>query len=156
MVGLLHALATIVVALVVGLVTVLLYAALRESPVWHFGWTGFAAFLVTRRSPCSAASRSPRCCSTPLRPSWRFFFVYRWVLPGSSLGTALIGWFGSRAPWIDFPARRAGGCPLRAGGGQWLQLFVTEGVIGLVGPCWGILAGPPGRGGVAAPHRVGP
>ncbi|MCB8956970.1 MAG: ABC transporter permease subunit [Nocardioides sp.] len=134
MVGLLLTLATIVVALVVGLVTVLLYAALQgESPVWHFGWTGFTAFLVTQTfAMLGGFALATLLLNTPA--AIVVFFVYRWVLPGLlALGTALIGWFGSLAPWIDFQSAQGELYDFPLTGEQWAQLFVS-GVIWLVVP----------------------
>ena len=133
-VGLLLTLATIAVALVVGLVTILLYAALQgESPVWHFGWSGFLAFLVTQTfAMLGGFALATLLLNTPA--AIVVFFVYRWVLPGLlALGTALIGWFGSVAPWVDFQSAQGELYDWPLSGEQWGQLVVS-GLIWLVVP----------------------
>ncbi|WP_395656247.1 ABC transporter permease [Nocardioides sp.] len=133
-VGLLLTLATIAVALVVGLVTILLYAAIQgQSPVWHFGWTGFTAFLVTQTfAMLGGFAFATLLLNTPA--AIVVFFVYRWVLPGLlALGSALVGWFESLAPWIDFQSAQGELYDFPLTGEQWGQLVVS-GFIWLVVP----------------------
>src|SRR3954447_25725670 len=101
-VGVVLTFATIAMALVVGLVSNLLYGALQGGSDWTFGWDGFFGFLITQ----VFAMLGGFALATLLLNTAAaivVFFVYRWVLPGLiALGSALMAWFDRIAPWIDF------------------------------------------------------
>ena len=133
MVGILLTLATIVVALAVGLVCNLLYGAMQGSADWSFGWSGFAAFLVTQvLAMMGGFALATLFLNTPA--SIVVFFIYKWALPGLiALGRALMDWFTSLAPWIDFQAAQNELFEPPLTGDQWAHLVVS-GVIWLVVP----------------------
>ncbi|MBB6626792.1 ABC transporter permease [Nocardioides sp. KIGAM211] len=132
--GLVLTLATAVFAIVVGLVCILLYAALQgESPTWDFGWNYLVGFLVTQSfAMIGGFALATLLLNTPA--AIVVFFVYKWVLPGLfALGTALISWFGDLAPWLDFQAAQGPVYDLTVDGSEWSHLVVS-GLIWLVLP----------------------
>jgi ABC-2 type transport system permease protein len=134
LVGVILTLATVLLSVAVGLVTILLYAGLQgESPVWSFGISGLLAFVVTQLfAMFGGFALATLFLNTPV--AIVTFFVYRWVLPGLiALGTALMDWFGSLAPWIDFQSAQGELYDPPLTGDQWAQLLVS-GIIWLVIP----------------------
>lgn len=129
MVGVLLTVATIVFALVIGLITIGLYAALQgESPVWDFGWTGFVGFFFTQvLAMLTGFALATLLLNTPA--AIVIFFVYTWVLPSLlMLGGALIGWFEDIVPWIDFQSAQAELYELPLSAEQWGHLVVSGGL----------------------------
>jgi ABC-2 type transport system permease protein len=54
------------------------------------------------------------------------FFVYKWVLPGLfALGAALVGWFDTLAPWLDFQSAQEAIWEWSSSGEDWAQLVVS-------------------------------
>lgn len=134
MVGVLLTLATIVMALAVGLVTILLYSALQgESPVWDFGWAGLAGFFVTQvLAMLSGFALATLLLNTPA--AIVAFFVYMWVLPTLfAIGSALMDWFDKLAPWIDFQSAQQPLYELPMSGSEWGHLVVS-GLVWLAVP----------------------
>jgi ABC-2 type transport system permease protein len=132
-VGFLLTLATIAMALVVGLVCNLLYGALQGPVDWEFGWAGFFGFLITQ----TFAMLGGFALATLLLNTAAaivVFFVYRWVLPGLiALGSALMGWFDKLAPWIDFQSAQGPLYDMSLSRSEWAHLVVS-GFIWLVVP----------------------
>jgi ABC-2 type transport system permease protein len=126
-------LATIAMALVVGLVCNLLYGAMQGDADWAFGWAGFFGFLITQ----VFAMLGGFALATLLLNTAAaivVFFIYRWVLPGLiALGSALLAWFASVAPWIDFQSAQEPLYDMSLDGDEWAHLVVS-GIIWLVLP----------------------
>jgi ABC-2 type transport system permease protein len=134
LVGVILTLVTAAMAVAVGLVVILLYAALQgESPVWEFGFSGLVAFVVTQIfAMFGGFALATLLLNTPA--AIVLFFVYRWVLPGLiALGSAYMDWFKSLAPWIDFQSAQGELYDMPLTGDQWAQLVVS-GFIWLVVP----------------------
>src|SRR6478735_733943 len=102
LVGVLLTLATVVVAIVVGLVCNLLYGLIEGHADWTFGWGDFSAFLITQvLAMLGGFALAALFLNTAA--AIVVFFVYKWVLPGLfALGSALMAWFEDLAPWLDF------------------------------------------------------
>jgi ABC-type transport system involved in multi-copper enzyme maturation permease subunit len=124
----------IAVALVLGLVCNLLYAAIQtQAPDWTFGWAGFAGFLLTQTF-AMLGGFALACLFLNTPTAIVIFVVYKYVLPGLlALGAALMGWFNSLEPWIDFQSAQAELYDLPLTGGQWGHLAVS-GIIWLLVP----------------------
>jgi ABC-type transport system involved in multi-copper enzyme maturation permease subunit len=131
--GVVLALATVVIALVVGLVCNLLYGAFQGNADWSIGWGTVLTFTVTQIfSMLGGFALATLFLNTPA--SIVVFFVYKWVLPVIlGIGTALIGWFGGFAQWIDFQQAQGELYDPPITGAQWAHLVVS-GVIWLVLP----------------------
>jgi ABC-2 type transport system permease protein len=132
-VGVILTLATIAMAIVVGLVCNLLYAGLQGQVDWAFGWAGFFGFLVTQTlAMLGGFALATLLLNTPA--AIVVFFVYRWVLPGLfAIGAALMGWFDKVADWIDFQSAQAPLYDMSVSGSQWGHLLVS-GFLWLVVP----------------------
>lgn len=132
-VGIILTLATIVMALVVGLVCNLLYGAMQGPVDWEFGWEGFAGFLITQTlAMLGGFALATLFLNTAA--AIVVFFVYRWVLPGLiALGAALMDWFDKIAPWIDFQSAQGPLYDMSLNGDEWGHLLVS-GFIWLVVP----------------------
>ncbi len=132
-VGILLTLVTVAFAIVIGLVCNLLYWGLEGHVDWTFGWSGFAAFLVTQTfAMLGGFALAALLLNTPA--AIVAFFVYKWVLPILfALGSALMGWFESFSPWINFQEAQNQLYDPPLTGEQWGQLVVS-GVIWLVVP----------------------
>jgi ABC-2 type transport system permease protein len=121
-------------ALVIGLVFVLLFAAFKgESPDWTFGWSGFAGFVMTQTfSMLGGFAMAALLLNTPA--AIVVYVGYKYVLPGLlALGAALMSWFNSLEPWIDFQAAQNELYDMPLTGAQWAHLLVS-GIIWLVVP----------------------
>lgn len=121
-------------ALVVGLVFVLLFAALQgNSPDWTFGWSGFAGFVINQTfAMLGGFALASLFLNTPA--AIVVFVVYKYVLPGLfGIGSALMDWFSHLAPWLDFQAAQAELYDLPMSSSQWGHLAVS-GFIWLVVP----------------------
>jgi ABC-2 type transport system permease protein len=132
-VGFILTLATIAMALVVGLVCNLLYGALQGPVDWEFGWAGFFGFLITQTfAMLGGFALATLFLNTAA--AIVVFFVYRWVLPGLiALGAALMAWFDKLAPWIDFQSAQGPLYDMSLSGSDWGHLIVS-GFIWLVVP----------------------
>jgi hypothetical protein len=132
-VGVILTLATIAMAITVGLVCNLLYGAIQGSTDWTFGWAGFFGFLITQIfAMLGGFALATLFLNTAA--AIVVFFVYRWVLPGLiALGSALMAWFEKIAPWIDFQSAQGPLYDMSLHGDEWAHLVVS-GVIWLVLP----------------------
>ena len=131
-VGLVLTLATIVMALVVGLVCNLLYGVLQDGADWTFGWAGFFGFLITQ----AFAMLGGFALATLLLNTAAAivaFFVYKWVLPIVFAFGALMDWFDKLAPWIDFQSAQNPLYDMSLNTSEWGHLIVS-GFIWLVVP----------------------
>jgi len=133
MVGVVLTFATVAMALVVGLVSNVLYGLIEGGTDWTFGWAGFFGFLITQNlAMLGGFALAALLLNTPA--AIVVFFVYRWVLPGLiALGSALMGWFENLAPWIDFQSAQGPLYDMSLDGAEWGHLFVS-GFIWLVLP----------------------
>lgn len=121
-------------ALVVGLVFVLLFSALQgNSPDWTFGWSGFAGFVMTQTfAMLGGFALAALLLNTPA--AIVVYVAYKYVLPGLlALGAALMSWFNSLQPWIDFQSAQNELYDMPLTGAQWAHLAVS-GVIWLLIP----------------------
>ncbi|MGD9960949.1 ABC transporter permease [Nocardioides sp.] len=132
-VGVILTLATIAMAIVVGLVCNLIYGSLQGGADWTFGWAGFFGFLITQNlAMLGGFALATLLLNTPA--AIVMFFVYQWVLPGLiAAGEALIGWFEKVAPWIDFQSAQAPLYDMSLSGSDWGHLLVS-GFVWLVVP----------------------
>lgn len=130
LVGVLLTLATVAVSIVIGLVCNLLYGLIEGHVDWTFGWSDFAAFLITQvLAMLGGFALAALFLNTPA--AIVVFFVYKWVLPGLfALGAALMGWFDALQPWIDFQSAQEVIWNMSATGTEWAQLVVS-GIIWL-------------------------
>jgi ABC-2 type transport system permease protein len=121
-------------ALVVGLVFVLLFAALQgDSPDWTFGWAGFAGFVMTQTF-AMLGGFALACLFLNTPTAIVVYVVYKYVLPGLlAIGAALMAWFNDVVDWIDFQAAQNELYDMPLTGAQWSHLLVS-GVIWLVVP----------------------
>jgi ABC-2 type transport system permease protein len=135
-VGILYAVAAVVITLLLATLCTAVYGALSDIPAdWDFTvkqtlfflllqvigmLTGFAFAALLLNSPAAIV----------------LFFAYSFILPTIfGIGAELIGWFGDIHPWIDFNNAQV---PLfdtdgTVSGEEWAQLAVS-GVIWLVIP----------------------
>jgi ABC-2 type transport system permease protein len=121
-------------ALVVGLVCNLLFAAIQgQSPVWTFGWSGFAGFVINQTF-AMLGGFALACLLLNTPAAIVVYVVYKYVLPTLlAIGSALMVWFSHFAPWIDFQAAQAELYDMPLTGHQWAHLAVS-GFIWLVIP----------------------
>jgi ABC-2 type transport system permease protein len=133
LVGVLLTVATVVVSIAIGFVANLVYGMLQGGADWTFGWPDFAAFLLTQTlAMLGGFALAALLLNTPA--AIVAFFVYRWVLPGLfALGAALMGWFESLQPWIDFQSAQAAIWDWSSSAEDWAQLVVS-GILWLVLP----------------------
>lgn len=125
----------IVFALVVGLVCNLLYGGIQshQSIDWTFGWSGFAGFAINQTF-AMLGGFALACLLLNTPAAIVVFFVYKWVLPGLfALGSALMSWFSSLSPWLDFQSAQSELYDMPLTGSQWGHLVVS-GFIWLVLP----------------------
>ncbi len=104
-VGVLLTLLTLAVALVAGLVcTLICDLANPQLTSWDLGLDGIAGFVVTQTlAMLGGFALATLLLNTPA--AIVLFFAYRYILPGLfALGVALMDWFESVAPWLDFQA----------------------------------------------------
>jgi ABC-type transport system involved in multi-copper enzyme maturation permease subunit len=133
-VGAILALASVVVALVLGAIANLLYGLFEGvSATWDLSvllvlsflllqvlgiLTGFALAALLLNSAAAIV----------------IYMVYSFVLPGLfELGANLIGWFGDLRPWIDFNGAQAPLVDATMTGEDWAH-FAVSGVVWLVLP----------------------
>jgi ABC-type transport system involved in multi-copper enzyme maturation permease subunit len=121
-------------ALVVGLLFVLLFAALQgNSPDWTFGWSGFAGFVVNQTF-AMLGGFALACLLLNTPASIVVYVVYKYVLPGLfALGSALMAWFSNVAPWLNFQEASSNLYDMPLSGSEWWHLVVS-GFIWLVLP----------------------
>jgi ABC-2 type transport system permease protein len=125
LVGVLLTLATVVFSIALGLVCNLLYGLIEGTFDWTFGWPDFFAFVLTQvLAMLGGFALAALLLNTPA--AIVVFFVYKWVLPGLfALGAALVGWFESLAPWIDFQSAQGAIWDWSTSGEAWAQLVVS-------------------------------
>jgi len=125
LVGVLLTLATVAVAIAIGFVCNVLYGLIEGNADWTFGWPDFAAFLVTQvLAMLGGFALAALLLNTPA--AIVLFFVYKWVLPGLfALGAALVGWFDTLAPWLDFQSAQEAIWEWSSSGEDWAQLIVS-------------------------------
>jgi ABC-2 type transport system permease protein len=125
LVGVLLTFATVAVSIAIGFVCNLVYGGLSGHTDWTFGWPDFWAFVVTQvLAMLGGFALAALLLNTPA--AIVVFFVYKWVLPGLfALGSALIGWFGDLAPWIDFQSAQGAIWDWSSSGEDWAQLVVS-------------------------------
>ncbi|CUR56397.1 conserved membrane hypothetical protein [metagenome] len=133
MVGVILTFATVAVAIVIGLVSNLIYSALQGGADWTFGWSGFFGFLITQNlAMLGGFALATLLLNTPA--AIVLFFVYRWVLPGLfAVGSALMTWFEELAPWIDFQSAQGPLYEMSLSGSEWGHL-IASGFLWLVVP----------------------
>lgn len=133
MTGVILTLATVVVAIVVGLVCNLIYGALQGGADWEFGLRYMVGFIVTQVfAMLGGFALAALLLNTPA--AIVLFFVYRWVLPGLfALGSALLSWFETIAPWLDFQSAQEPVYDLTVNGDEWGHL-VSSGLLWLALP----------------------
>jgi ABC-2 type transport system permease protein len=125
----------IVFALVVGLLCNLLYGGIQshQSIDWTFGWSGFAGFVINQTF-AMLGGFALACLLLNTPAAIVVFFVYKWVLPGLfALGSALMAWFNSISPWLDFQSAQNELYDMPLTGAQWAHLAVSA-VIWLAVP----------------------
>lgn len=125
LVGVILTLATVAVAIGVGLVCNLLYGAIEGQADWSFGWPDFLAFLITQvLAMLGGFALAALFLNTPA--AIVVFFVYKWVLPGIfELGAQLVGWFGDIRPWVDFQTAQETIWDWSGSGEDWAHLVVS-------------------------------
>lgn len=133
LVGVLLTLATVAVSIALGLVCNLLYGAIEGHMDWSFGWSDFGAFVITQvLAMLGGFALAALLLNTPA--AIVVFFVYKWVLPGLfGLGAALMGWFESLRPWIDFQSAQEVIWEMSGSAEEWAQLVVS-GIVWLAVP----------------------
>jgi ABC-2 type transport system permease protein len=122
-------------ALVVGLLCNLIYGGIQshQSIDWTFGWSGFGGFLINQTF-AMLGGFALACLLLNTPAAIVVFFVYKWVLPGLfALGAALMAWFKSIAPWLDFQQAQSELYDMPLTGAQWAHLAVSA-VIWLAVP----------------------
>jgi len=122
-------------ALVVGLVCNVLYGALQshQSVDWTFGWSGFAGFVINQTF-AMLGGFALACLLLNTPAAIVVFFIYKWVLPGLfALGAALMSWFNSLSPWLDFQSAQNELYDMPLTDSQWAHLAVS-GFLWLVVP----------------------
>jgi ABC-type transport system involved in multi-copper enzyme maturation permease subunit len=126
-VGVLLTLLTLAVALVAGVVcTLICDLANPEATGWDLGLDGLAGFVVTQTlAMLGGFALATLLLNTPA--AIVLFFVYRYALPGLfALGVALMDWFESVAPWLDFQAAQDDIYEWNLSGGEeWAHLIVS-------------------------------
>ena len=125
LVGVLLTLATVVVAIAVGAVCNVLYGLIEGNADWTFGWPDLFAFVLTQvLAMLGGFALAALLLNTPA--AIVLFFVYKWVLPGLfALGAALVGWFDTLAPWLDFQSAQEAIWDWSSSGEDWAQLVVS-------------------------------
>jgi hypothetical protein len=133
LVGVLLTLATVAVAIAIGFVCNVLYGLIEGNADWTFGWSDLFAFVITQvLAMFGGFALAALLLNTPA--AIVLFFVYKWVLPGLfALGAALVGWFDTIAPWIDFQSAQEAIWDWSSSGEDWAQLVVS-GIVWLVIP----------------------
>jgi ABC-type transport system involved in multi-copper enzyme maturation permease subunit len=126
--GIILTLATVVIAIGVGLVCNLIYGAFQGGADWEFGFRFMVGFVITQVfAMLGGFALAALLLNTPA--AIVLFFVYRWVLPGLfALGSALMAWFEDLAPWIDFQSAQEPVYDLTVNGSEWGHLIVSGSV----------------------------
>jgi ABC-2 type transport system permease protein len=125
LVGVLLTLATVAVSIAIGAVCNVLYQLIEGHADWTFGWPDFAAFIITQVfAMLGGFALAALLLNTPA--AIVAFFVYKWVLPPLLfLGAALMAWFDSLRPWIDFQSAQAAIWDWSSEGKDWAYLVVS-------------------------------
>jgi hypothetical protein len=133
-VGIGLAVAAVVIALVLATICNALYGLLSgDEVVWDLGLANVGGFvllqvigMLTGFAFAALLLNSPAAIV--------LYMVYSFVLPGIfGLGAALIGWFDSLRPWIDFNYSQGPLIDATMTGEDWAH-FAVSGVIWLVVP----------------------
>jgi ABC-2 type transport system permease protein len=133
-VGIGLAVAAVVIALVLATICNALYGLLSgDEVVWDLGFANVGGFvllqvigMLTGFAFAALLLNSPAAIV--------LYMVYSFVLPGLfGLGAALIGWFDSLRPWIDFNYSQGPLIDASMTGDDWAH-FAVSGVIWLVVP----------------------
>ena len=131
--GMTMTLFVIAIALGIGLVGNLLFAAIQgQSPMWSFGWTGFIGFLVTQTF-AMLGGFALACLLLNTPAAIVVYVVYKYVLPGLIALGSLMAWFSHLAPWIDFQSAQNELYDMPLSPSQWWHLVVS-GIIWLLVP----------------------
>jgi ABC-2 type transport system permease protein len=125
LVGVVLTLATVVVSIAIGFVCNLLYGAFGGDIDWTFGWSDFAAFVITQiLAMLGGFALAALLLNTPA--AIVIFFVYKWVLPGVfEIGAQLLSWFADLRPWLDFQSAQTVIWDMSGTAEQWAQLVVS-------------------------------
>ena len=128
LVGVVLTLATVLFSVAVGLVANLAYGMATGGADWTFGWSDFLAFVVTQvLAMLGGFALAALLLNTAA--AIVVFFVYKWVLPGLfALGGALMGWFESLRPWLDFQSAQTVIWDWAGSAEEWAQLVVSAAV----------------------------
>jgi ABC-2 type transport system permease protein len=133
LVGVSMTLIVVAVALVIGLVCNLVFAALQgQAPDWSFGWSGFAGFLVNQTF-AMVGGFALACLFLNTPAAIVVYVVYKYVVPGLIALGSLMAWFADLAPWIDFQTAQGELYDMPLTSAQWWHLVVS-GFIWLVVP----------------------
>ncbi len=123
----------VVFALVIGLVCNLLSAAMQgQSPVWTFGWLGFAAFLMMQTF-AMLGGFALACLFLNTSAAIVVYVVYKYVVPVLFALGSVMAWFSHLSPWIDFQSAQNEAFNLPMTSLQWAHLAVS-GIIWLAVP----------------------
>lgn len=133
-VGLLLAVAAVVIALGLAALCNLVYGVVSSDPVvWNLELSRLAAFLLLQViGMLTGFAFAALLLNSPA--AIVIYMVYTFVLPGLfGLGAALMDWFAKIQPWIDFNDAQGPLVDASMTGKDWAQ-FAVSGVIWLVLP----------------------
>ncbi|HEU5035599.1 MAG TPA: ABC transporter permease [Nocardioides sp.] len=133
-VGLVLAVAAVVIALVLAVLCNAVYGVLSDDPVrWNATVAQTAAFVLLQViGMLTGFAFAALLLNTPA--AIVIYMVYSFVLPGLfELGAQLMGWFDSIRPWIDFNYAQGPLVDATMAGKDWAY-FATSGFIWLVLP----------------------
>jgi ABC-2 type transport system permease protein len=133
-VGLLLAVAAVVIALILATICNALYGLLSgEDALWNASVSQTSAFLLLQLiGMLTGFAFAALLLNTPA--AIVIYMVYSFVLPGLfGLGAALIGWFDSIRPWIDFNFAQGPLVDASMTGSDWAH-FAVSGTLWLVLP----------------------
>ena len=125
LVGVLLTLATVAFSIAIGFVANLVYGLIEGHTDWTFGWSDFAAFVITQvLAMLGGFALAALFLNTAA--AIVVFFAYKWLLPGLFfLGSTLMDWFADIAPWIDFQSAQGAIWEWSSSGEDWAQLIVS-------------------------------
>ena len=134
-VGLLLALATAVVAIVIGAgCTLICEIFTGDTTTWDFGLEFLAGFLVTQMLAMTGGfALATLLLNTPA--AIVLFFVYYWVVPIIfAVGAELMSWFADIAPYINLREAQAPIADWSLSGGEELAQLAVSSVIWIALP----------------------
>lgn len=125
-VGVLLTVATVVVAVVLGALCTALSGLMRGEADWSFGWEGFLGFFLTQNL-AMLLGFALAALFLNTAAAIVVFFLYQFLLPTLiALGSQLMGWFDTIAPWLNFTAAQNQLYELSSmSGEEWAQLVVS-------------------------------